>query len=498
MRASRFALVAVVAVAVAGLVVAFGGTDDPRAADLGRVPLPAAQADGVVSLTWYCAASTALTPAPPAHTVVVTNPTDDPVTARLTPYAPEGAGEAVEVEVPAGGPLVVDVAQRFGSPSRSVMVESPEGQVVVAHELAVDTGAESVPCVTGTSGEWWFPTLSTVRGAGAQLTLFNPFPADAGVDVEVVLDAGIRVPTSLAGIVVPAGTARVVDLGQSVQRRDQFAAVVRTRSGRVVAEVTQSFDGTAGPRGLRMYTGVAAPAGRWAFAGGFTGDGVAEGLVLVNPGEERITALVQVTPYGGSASAPEPLEVEVPGFRYVVVDLSAESRIPGEGYHSILVDSPDRPLVAARTTTITAAPAAAPADPAASRPALSSGVAVGTGTPVAASDWIVPSLQPSASPAPVVLVHNPNDGIAVVSTSTVAGGSSSGLDGAQVEVAPGDSVAVAVPVVDGVEAVALRISSMSPVVVEQLPTFPARGDLSLNLAVPVRSDRRDVVPLTGG
>jgi hypothetical protein len=117
---------------------------------------------------------------------------------------------------------------------------------------------------------------------------------------------------------------------------------------------------------------------------------------------------------------------------------------------------------------------------------------------VAASDWIVPWLQPSSSPAPVVLVHNPNDGIAVVSTSTVAGGSSSEVDGAQVEIAPGDSIAVGVPIVEGVSSAAVRISSMSPVVVEQLPTFPSQGDLSLNLAVPVRSDRRGAVLLTAG
>lgn len=497
MKAGRFLLVAAVAAVLAGLVVAFPGTDRPSPARWERPAVPTARAGGVVSQTWYCAASTALTPSPPAHQVVLSNPTAQEVTVRVTPFGPEGPGPAAEVAVPALTPLAVDVAERFGSPSQSVLVESPVGELVVAHSLATDTAAESAPCATTPSGRWWFPALSTIRGAGTQLSLFNPFPSDAGVDVEVYLEDGVRLPTPLTGIVVPAGTVRTVDVGQVVQRRDQFAVVVRARSGRVVAEATQSFDTPDGPRGLRMYLGVPAPARRWALAGGFTGEGVSESLVVLNPGPDRLGVLIQVTPYGGSAAAPEPIEVEVPGLRYAVVDLSAEGRIPGQGYHSILVDSPDGAVVVARATTITAGPAEPPPDAAAgsTRPALTRGVAIGTGSPVGALEWLVPALVPSASPAPAVLIHNPDDGIAVVSLSAVGGGASSGFDGAEVEVAPRDSVVVTVPATEGVDRVAVRVSSRSPVVVEQLPTFPRADDLAFNLAVPILSGGGSVVRL---
>lgn len=507
MKAGRLLLVAVVVAAVVGLVVFLPGTSEPAPASLGRTPVPAAQADGALSLTWYCAASTALALSePPAHTVLLTNPTADDVVVRATPFGPDGPGPAVEITVPPGAPTEIDVREQFGDPSRSVMVEAADGNVAVAHRLTLPTAADEVPCATSTSDQWWFPALATVRGTGAQLTLFNPFSGDAGVDVEVYLDAGVRLPTELNGIVVPAGTVRVVDLGQAVQRRDQFAVVVRLRSGRVVAEATQTYDGSTGFRGLRMNLGVPAPAERWAFAGGFSGEGVAEGLVLVNPEEEAVTALVQVTPYGAAATAPEPLEIEVPALRWVVVDLSAESRIPGVGYHSILVDSPDAPIVAARTTGISGPPAAAEAPAAdgsatgdavpvdaSTRPALERGVAIGTGTPVAASDWIVPVLRPATDPAPVVLVHNPNDGIAVVTASVV------GSDGAgdDVEVQPGDSVVLSVPAGDPGLA-ALVVSSMSPVVVEQLLSYPDVQDLAFGLAVPLRSDRRDLTRLGTG
>ena len=497
MRLARLALVSVVVVIIVGMVTWWGGRSGPAPAVIERSPIPAAAGGEGASATWYCSAGTAAVPA--NHGVLVSNPTGRPVPVRLTGFGPDGPTPSTTVQVPPGGPLNIDVGATFGNAALSVMVESPVASVGVDHRLVGTTGADQDACSTFSSDRWYFPSLSTTRDAGARLTLFNPFPADAGVDVQVVLDTGVRVPTALTGIVVPAGTAKVVDLGETVQRRDQFAVAVRLRSGRVVAEATQTFDGSAGPRGLRMGLGVPEPAGRWVLAGGFTGAGVAERVVIQNPSEERAVVVIQVTPYGGASDPPEPLQVEVPGLRYAVVDLSAENRIPGDGYHSITLEA-DRPIVVARTTSITAGPAA-PADPAVpTRPALTHGAAIGTGSPVGALEWLVPAIDAGADPAPVVFVHNPGSGIAVVSAEVIAGGSVSPVpDATDIEVAPGDSVAIGVPPpAAGPATVSMRITGSSPVVVERLVTFPDASDLSMNLAVPVRGDRAGLSRLSGG
>ncbi len=495
-----------VVAAVVGLVLWVPDAAPPGQAALDRPDIPTALEEGSPSASWYCAASTIGTPEPPRHEVVMTNAGAAVASVRLTPFG-EGAPAGVEVvEVPAGSATSVDLAALFGVAPLSVVAESAAPALAVEHRLSDPTSADQVPCATVTSDSWWFPALNSARGSTALLTLFNPFPSDAGVDVEVVLDASARTPAELSGIVIPPRSVKVVDVGAVVQRRDVFAVVVRSRSGRVVAEATQRFDGSAAPRGLRMNIGVADTSSRWVFAGGFTGTGALETLVVVNPSTERVSAEVRVTPYGGASTAPEPIVLEIPPLRYGLVDLSAESRVPPLGYHSVTVETDDVPVAAALLATITGPPA--PVDPAAQpagttppaqRPALGSGVAISTGSPAAAGAWLVPALDGGSTPAPVVFVHNPFDTPTVVSVVPV----DAGLDAAalaeattEVEVPARDSVALTVPAaVTPGQPVGLRLSAMAPVVVERLVTYPEQDELAKGSAVPLRSPRSGPVGL---
>jgi len=502
-RIVRFLGVALVVAAIAGLIVWVPDPTPPGEVALDRPVLPAAFESGAPSATWYCAASTVGTPEPPTHEVVLTNAGDQTAGARLTPFGEGAPTTTDEVEVPASGSVTVDLREAFGVAPISAVVESAAPGLVVEHRLSDPAAADQVPCATVTSDTWWFPALNSVKGTTTLLTLFNPFPSDAGVDVEVILDASARTPAELSGIVIPPRTVKVVDVGAVVQRREVFAVVVRSRSGRVVAEATQLFDGSTPQRGLRMNVGVAGTSPRWVFAGGFTGAGVTETVVVVNPSSERLSVEIRVTPFGNTATAPEPIVLEIPALRYGLVDLSAESRVPPVGYHSVTVETDDVPVSAALLTTITAPPAppdpAAPAPAPAQRPGLSSGVALSTGSPSAAGAWIVPALDAGADPAPVVFVHNPFPTPTAVTVVPV----DEGLDAealaeatTEVEIAPHDSVALTVPPsVTAGRSVGLRISAMSPVVVERLVTYPDVDELAKGSAVPLRSPRSGPLPL---
>ena len=161
--------------------------------------------------------------------------------------------------------------------------------MVVEHRFTFDGGADQAPCSTFSSDTWYFPAVVTTRDATARLTLFNPFPGDASVDIEVAFDTGVRQPTALSGLVVPAGTTRVVDLGEQVQRREQFSVTVETRSGGVVAELAQRFDGSgdvADQRDCGWFPGAGAPLRTLVVRRWFRRSAAIERLVVHEPGDD--------------------------------------------------------------------------------------------------------------------------------------------------------------------------------------------------------------------
>ena len=86
---------------------------------------------------------------------------------------------------------------------------------------------------------------TTVLGAEQWLTLFNPFPGDAVVDLTFFTDTGVEAPGDAQGVVI-AGTSRLsIPVHDLVPRRDAVATRVTTRRGRVIAEQVQI-------KGLRM------------------------------------------------------------------------------------------------------------------------------------------------------------------------------------------------------------------------------------------------------
>jgi len=260
--------------------------------------------------------------------------------------------------------------------------------------------------------------------------------------------------------------------------------------------------------------GAPSPESVWTFAGGFADGTAAERLVVLNPNDETVTAVVQVVPYGAAAPEvlPEPFELDVPARRYALVDLDEESRVPAQGLHSVVVESDGGAVVAARLTYVSGAPpepvADTPAegDPAAPTPVeepaaaerggpepnplraqLTRGTAGSLGSPLAARTWVSGGIRGSAA---VFLVHNPSDGIAVVEVATGGGAAPS----ATLEVPPGDSVALAAATLEPPpeESWSVRFSAQVPVFVDRLLAWPTPGDLALQPAVPVLESLADL------
>ena len=481
-------LAAVAVVAVIALL-ALDSPSEPVAPELALISAAVGNSSDFGS-TWYCAAAGAGIPSPVAHEVVVANPTDRELDVRFTTSA-AGANPPVSRsgKVAARSQLRLDPSTIVAD-AGSVTVEVLGGGAAVSHRLTFSEGFDDAPCVTTPEPTWYFPAADTEKGSSVQLWVYNPFGTDTSFDVTIYSNDAVREPPALSGLVVEAHGVRMVELGTSVERRDQFAFGLTARGGRVVAEMVQTSDGsertdgTRAVRGLRIGRGIARRATQLQFADGLVGSGSHERYVLFNPSDTTVEVQLWVLPYGASAiNLPEPIQVEVAARHFGVVDVDNETRVLPDVPHSVIVDVTDGPgIVASRLLSI-AGGGTGGADGA----GVKSGLSGVEGSPVAATSWLIPDVDPPSSGRSLVSIRNTSSsGIAQVKLSGIAAGSATSLIGdTPIEVSAGGSLLVDLAVL--AQQSMVFIESTQPIVVEYRTARDASKDFSAAMALPLRS-----------
>ncbi|MFN8050823.1 MAG: DUF5719 family protein [Acidimicrobiales bacterium] len=470
-----------VLVAVAALVVGLFQLDHPHA-EPEVTPSPAV---GVVvdrdatATTWYCPAAPDGTTDVLDHQIIITNPGRS-VRARITGYRTEsGKTSAQDTPVPAHSQHVVDMAD-IGAGLGGVTVELSGGDVTVAHRLVSSTRSDQQDCRTEASAQWYFPSADIENNASAKVWLLNPFPTDASVDIRVSTDTFVRIPSKLRGVIVPAFSSRMVDLGPAVSRRAQFSFAVEARGGRVVAELAQTVTG----RGLRLQPGTDRPATSWVLADSYGGTGLSEQLHVYNPGTTDTTVTVSVIPNGyDQASFPEPFVLDIAARHYGTVNLGNEARVPPDSLRWLRVDALSGDgVVVTQVVTVTGAGGDGTAD---TRPPVAGGLASAIGSSAEATTWYVTSLDPGPDSQSVVIIANPSpDAISLVSLSKASGGAGARIAD-KLEVPPMSSLAVNVSDAATAGPFGLVVRSSTPVIVSARSTSNARADLSMWPALPV-------------
>lgn len=447
---------------------------------------PEVPAAGAVGSVWYCAAGSAGavgSDATVSHDVVVMNPTGRAVVATLTVVSGRETGSAdpatsvpsepvptTTLRIPARSSLVVPVEVARSS----VMVELNAAGPIVSHRIVIEGAFDEAVCATSPGIEAHFPiaTTDTARGASTQLWLFNPFGADASVDVGVSSEEGVRTPGALRGLVVPARSSVFVDVGRIVQARDQFAMSVRTRSGVVIAEATQLEPGGAG---LVLTPGVTTTATRLVFADGRSGNGVTERYVLYNPGRADAAVLVSVVPFNTDpGSLPEKFDVTVPAGRYELLDMQSQTRVPVDRPHWVRIESVNqRGIVVGRLASIVAADS-----PFGGR----SGTGESVGQAAMSKRWWLPWADRAAASTSVLAVVNPSiDTIAKVTVERVAQGALSRVGGT-IELAPGGGAQIDLGPAGDVPG-GLIVRATAPVVAERRALGASGTDITVIPAV---------------
>lgn len=145
------------------------------------------------------------------------------------------------------------------------LVEATSGGLAVTRRLVSPLGVDEARCSSTLAPNWFVPVGDTQADALGVLAIMNPLPRDAIVDVTFASEAefGPFVAPALTGVVVPAWSTVVVDVGEHARRRDVVAASVRARTGRIAVDSFVAYDGSVGRRGLAAELASVAAGDRW-------------------------------------------------------------------------------------------------------------------------------------------------------------------------------------------------------------------------------------------
>ena len=226
----------------------------------------------------------------------------------------------------------VENPRQVGASSALVEFSGTGGVVGV---VAAGEGLLAGDLCSGTiSGSWHLPGGSTLEGESLVLRLFNPFTADARVDLWAFSELGIEAGEALEGLTVPARRTRVVALEELLPRRESLSIVVRPVIGSVIPVMVLDTGSD-----IAVWPGVAAGDG-WEFpvagAVGFGSD-----MVLTNEASIPVNFLIEVFDESGALLPTRAGRIEGPGQARVSLEGLSSSgfgvRVTGDGLFGAVI-----------------------------------------------------------------------------------------------------------------------------------------------------------------
>jgi hypothetical protein len=361
----------VVAVAAALAVGLLLGRSGARAAPPPAPPAtgPVAAPASALSSSWFCAGATDTAHGEATGRLVVTNAGPRTLRASVTVLAARGSGRRARryaSTVAPGSRASLPESVRGGAAWVGAIVTLDGGDASVEEETTGPLGTTAQPCATSGSSTWYFANGATLVNADSEISLLNPYPAPAIVDLSFTTDQGEEQPGSLQAVVVPGDTLVAVDLRGALRRRRSIATTIRTTTGRVVAWKTdivtppaphQPILGTkaaaepdadpASPYpGVTVTLGAPTPSVTWAWPEGITEAGVAERYLIYDPGSRAAEVALAVHLDEGSA---EPFDLTVGPGQVSTLSMATEARVPpGVGYSVTVRSRNGVPVVAER------------------------------------------------------------------------------------------------------------------------------------------------------
>jgi hypothetical protein len=241
----------------------------------------------------------------------------------------------------------------------------------------------------------------------------------------------------------------------------------------------QGFDGSDPnhPAGIASTAGAPAPAKIWTFAEGLVNDATNDRYTLQNPNDAPANVELDVvldTP--ATNGSVDPITAVVPAHGYAQVSMHDETRVPHDVGHSVTARVTNGvPIVVERV--ITAVP-----------PAPRRGYTPSLGSPLVASQWVVPDGRAVAGTvAEFLVIVNPSpDTIAHVDIGALAQGQLLAIDGLQnVEVAAGGRLSIDLGQHVNREDLPIIVTADAPIVVERGLYAANANGISVSTGVPL-------------
>ncbi len=471
---SRHLPVVVVLIAIlTGLaLVDVGDPAPPRFGTASAFAMPTADPASSLSSTWFCATGAASADNDSGLVLTVANRGDEARSGTVT-WFPAGAAPVVlPVEVGPRQGLTLEADEALDASEVSAMVELDGGGVGVEHTVEVAGGSSVAPCASSASDHWYLANGTTARDATQVLALFNPFPDDAIVDITFATDQGRDEPEALQGLPVAAGTTTRVNVGEIVRRREVTATSVTTRSGRVVVDRLQRFDGSNGRSGISLALAAPAPAEVWTFPAGEYQEGLAERWHVYNPSDRDAVILLEAVPDAGEV--PIALERTVSARDHLVIDAAETAPVPpGVGHSSTVRSINGVGVVAERELSGIA-------------PSPRRGWSSMLGSPLASPGWLLAYGAGTEAVADDLSVHNPGTEAVRFSVTALVGGQEVPAEGlSDVELGPAQRQELVLGDVLERSPVPLVISADGPVVVERDLSPVSDPGISTTLGIPL-------------
>ena len=393
-RSRPVAVLVLVGVLVAGLVGdhLLGFRSRAQAASLPPT-FPSLAPAGSLTATWFCPGLQAAADSPAKGRIIVANPGAMDLHVNVTFSPSTGQQLTSSRVVPPFQRTTFKLESEAPSAFTAATVTIDSGVGVVEQEVQGALGESIAPCATSSSDHWYVAAGRTDPDNTMLLSLYNPFSADAIVDLRFATDQGPTTPDAYQGIVIPGHGVSVVNIGEKVRIRTAVAATVNVRAGRLVVDKLE-LQGGPTFKGLSLTLGATGPGTVWYYPDGVIAKGRTEHFELYNPGSKEAQVDVGAVLERGSV---DPFSVTVPAGDRVSVQVDQEGRIPPTVGQSWVVASTNGvPIVSERVME-------------AASDSGRVGVADTLGAPKAARRWLFAAGSASDNADEYLIVFNPGD-----------------------------------------------------------------------------------------
>ena len=301
----------------------------PAPAALASLAAPAASD----ASSWYCTGGSGPQNPIAQPTLYLVNSGSQTVQGTITVYDGTGRSATRPVSVPALGEATASPGSILPDDWLASRVDLAGGAVAVSELVAGSTGWSVAPCSSVAAPNWYFASGSTTVGNALYVSLFNPTPSAAVVDLRFVTGQGVAQPPPFQGLIVEPGAVVTAQVMAYVQNQATVATEVVARSGKVVATELQVHRGAV-RSGISLRLGTPAPASRWYLPRSSNPPGGTNQLVVFNPGADAARVTVAVRLSSGPVS---PLTETVPPRSTWTLDLTQQTRIPPSTDYAVSV-----------------------------------------------------------------------------------------------------------------------------------------------------------------